>query len=63
MAERKINIEISQLMQDVQDAALDSDTDPTQSDYIEDVNRRIGEIETAIVALKHELTKHGLNDW
>lgn len=59
----KINMEISQLMQDVQDAALESDTDPTQADYIADVNRRIGEIESAIVALKHELTRHGLNDW
>lgn len=59
----KINMEISQLMQEVQEAALDSDTDPTQGDYIEDVNRRIREMETAITALKYELTRHGLNDW
>ena len=60
---KNINYLIADLMQDVQMAALESDTDPKQADYIEDVNRRIGEIERAIVALKHELTKHGLNDW
>lgn len=60
---KKINLEISNLMQEVQTAVLESDTDPTKPDYIQDVNRRIGEVERAIGVLKHELTKHGLNDW
>ncbi|MFD2902273.1 hypothetical protein [Klebsiella pneumoniae] len=63
MNDNKINYLIADLMQEVQNAALDSEKEITDSDYIEDVNRRIGEIEKSIVALKHELTKHNLNDW
>lgn len=49
-------------MNDVQLACM-SDKNVFDNDYIDDVNDRIGEIEKAIVALKHELTNHDLNDW
>lgn len=58
----KIKIRISDLMNDVQISAM-SDKNVFDEGYVNDVNRRIGEIETALIALKHELTKHGLNDW
>jgi uncharacterized membrane protein len=62
MEDMKIKIRISDLMNDVQIAAM-SDKNVFDEGYIDDVNRRIGEIETALIALKHELTKYGLNDW
>lgn len=62
MVDMKIKHRISDLMQDVQEATR-SDKDVFDNDYIADVNERIGEIERAIEALKHELTKHDLNDW
>lgn len=48
----KITLKISDLMNDVQIAALDSKKDIFDEGYIDDVNRRIGEIETALIALK-----------
>lgn len=59
----KVIAKIAKLMQEVKNAALESDVDQHEYGYIDDVNRRIGEIEDALLALKHELTKHGLNDW
>lgn len=58
----KVKHEISNFMQDVQIACM-SEKNMFDEDYIQDVNNRIGEIEKALVALKHELTKHNLNDW
>lgn len=63
MIDNKLNRQIANLMEDVQQATLCSDINHTQDGYISDVNRRIGEIETAISILKYELTKHGLNNW
>jgi hypothetical protein len=55
---------IINLMNDVQIAALgDKDPQENPDEYISDVNKRIGEVETSISLLKHELKKQGLNDW
>lgn len=62
MTDMKIKHEIASLMNDVQ-IATQSEKNVFDEGYIQDVNERIGEIEKALVALKHELTKHGLNDW
>lgn len=62
MNDMKVKHRIADLMNDVQFACM-SDKNVFDNGYIDDVNDRIGEIEKAIVALKHELTKHNLNDW
>lgn len=62
MTEMKVKHLIADLMNDVQ-IATQSEKNVFDEGYIEDVNNRIGEIEKALVALKHELTKHNLNDW
>ncbi len=62
MVDMKVKHEISNFMQDVQ-LATQSEKNVFDEDYIQDVNNRIGEIEKDLVALKHELTKHNLNDW
>jgi hypothetical protein len=36
---------------------------PHEKYYIEDVNKRIGEMENGIAALKNELKKQDLNEW
>ncbi len=58
----KIKHQIADLMNDVQFACM-SDKNVFDDGYIYDVNCRIGEIDKSIEALKHELTKHNLNDW
>lgn len=57
-------MEVSNAMQKLLNAVMDSDYNPTEGiNYIHDVNRRIGEVELALEEVKHVLTKYRLNDW
>lgn len=61
---KKVNMEVSNAMQKLLNAVMDSDYNPTEGiNYIHDVNRRIGEVELALEEVKHVLTKYRLNDW
>ena len=60
----RINHDIADIMTNIQ-IASQGKKEPTdsQAEYVEDVNKRIGDIERYLTELKHYLTKHHLNDW
>jgi len=60
----KINYEIANIMTSIQ-IASQGKKEPSNStaEYVEDINKRIGDIERGLDELKHYLTKHNLNDW
>ena len=49
---------ICDLMNNLQRAISDTETDVFQEDYLEDVKRRIGLAEKELAILKNELMKH-----